>query len=186
MGIVVNIILFGLSFITLSISGGYSTNSAVRITKIPNYKDDKKLESAHRNLSIAAVITWITVAAIIIGAILFLIFGSEETVAAEESTGISFGSIIVYFLLGVSLLATGFVGVLSAIAAGEINDSDVPNKKSANRQAIIAAVLAIVGAVLILGALIGKYIYGRKQEKKPDDSLSSLLKKFDMGSDLEA
>jgi len=186
MGLVVNIILFGLSFITLAISGGFSTNAAVRITKIPNYKDNKKLESAHRNLSIAAVITWITVAALVIGIILFLIFGSEETAAAEEETGISFGSIIVYFLLGVSLFATIFVGILSAIAAGEINDSGVPNKDLANRQAIIGAVLAIVGAVLILGALIGKYIYGRKQEKKPDDSLSSLLKKFNMDYDLEA
>lgn len=168
MGLVVDIFFFGIAFLTLAISGGFVVNSSIRITHISDYRDIAKLESAHRKLTIASVIAWITVAFILVAGILYLIFGSEETEVTSEATGVSFGSIVVYGLLFISLVATSTVGILSAMAASDINASGVQDKDLANRQAIIAAVLAIVVVVALLVVIIARFFH--KPKKKNGDS----------------
>lgn len=158
MGLILNIFFFGTSFAVLSIAGYYATDAAVKVTKIPNYKDNQKLKSAHSYLSWAAVVTWITVALLLIAGILYLFFAWET---AEET-----GGYVIDFFLGISLLAVITVGILSAVGAADVNDSGVSDKKNANRQAVIAAILAIVGFVLIVGLLLYKLLYNPKKNKQ--------------------
>jgi hypothetical protein len=162
----VNLIFLGISFITLAIAGGFSTNSRVRLNGVKNGANNKKLESAKSRLTSAAIATWITVAAILILGILYLIFGLE-TVSI-------FGDIIIYiFLLG-SLVATGAVGILSAIAAQDIADAKLTNDNGARHQAIIAAVLAIVAFVGLIVAFILK-LFSKKPDQKDNGDEAALL-----------
>jgi hypothetical protein len=162
MGFFLNLFLFIVALGTLAVSGGFATDAAVKTTKITGYSKNQKLRSAHARLSWAAVITWITVALIVVLAILFVIFVEFET------AGI-FTNIVVYVLLFMALGATIFVGVLSAIAAADINSSGAKDRKNANRQAVIAAILAIVGFVGLVGILIYRFFGG---SKKKDDNNS--------------
>ena len=164
MGTFINILFFGISFITLAISGGFATNAAVKLTSIPNYSSNPDLTTAHKYLSIAAVVTWITVAAILVLGILYLIYGDVET-------GGVFTNLVIYGLLFLSLAATITVGILSAIAADKISKSKVTNDNNARRQAIIAAVLALVAGV---GLLIGLLVMLFKPSKKKDEKKGEL------------
>ncbi len=157
----VNLIFFSISFITLAVSGGYATNAAVRITGIPAWDSNDKLKSAHRKLTIAAIVTWITVAAILILGILYLIFGTE-------TIGI-FGDIIIYLFLFATLAATAVIGALSAIAAAEIAQSKVSDDNESRRQAIIAAVLALVGFVGLV-IILFIHLFRKPKDKKGGDA----------------
>lgn len=180
MSLFINIIFFAFTITILAIASFYCANSAVRVTRIPNYKDNKDLENAHKNLTIGSVIGWLTVSFIVIGGLIFIlvaIFGAPEEAAGaeavaaegEESGTISkYADYFVYFLLGISLIAVGIVGILCAFAAGQINASGVPNKDLANRQAIIATVLAIVGFLLISITLIVRLFYKPKSKQNQD------------------
>lgn len=159
MTFVVNLIFLVISFIILAIAGGFATNSAVRITQIPAWDQNDKLKQARHYLTIAAVVTWITIAAILVIIVLYLMFGLETTELPGVVTGIT------YILLFGSLGATIAVGILSAIASQRINEAKVPNDNNARRQSIIATVLAIVGFVGILIGLILKLF-----KKSPDKS----------------
>ena len=155
----VNLIFFGISFITLAISGGFATNAALRITGIPAWDTNDKLKSAHRKLTIAAVVTWITIAVILVLGILYLIFGSE-------TIGV-FGDIIIYLFLFATLGASAVIGTLSAIAAAEIGQSKVSDDNESRRQAIIAAVLALVGFVSLV-IILFIHLFRKPKDKKDD------------------
>ena len=160
MGLAISIIFFGFTLVTLAIAGYFATAAAVKVTKIDNWDNNDKLRSAHRNLTWAAVITWITIALILVGAILYFIYGLET--AAETGKYVAWG------LLALSLIAVIFVGILSAIAASDINTSGVSDKKSADRDAVIAAILGIVGSVLIITVLLISVFYKPKKKESKD------------------
>jgi hypothetical protein len=163
MGIAINIILLGISFIAFAVSGGYITNSSVRITGIPGYKEIPDLESAHKWASIAAVVTWISIALMIVGIILYIVFASETAEFTAKW--------VIYGLLFLTLVGTITVGILSALTANDVNKSKVPDKNLADRQAIIAAVLAIVVFVLVVVVLILTFVH---KSKKKETSLGFL------------
>lgn len=161
MGVFVNVLFLGISFITLAVAGGFATNAAVRVAGIPNYGSDSNLCSAHKYLSIAAVVTWFTIAAILVLGILYLIFGMEETVGV-------FTNFVIYGLLVLSLAATAVVGVLSAIAAQKIANSKYSQTDNNGReQAIIAAVLAIVAGVGLIVAFIVSFFKSSDKKESP-------------------
>lgn len=158
MGInIVNAFLFIGSFIILAIAGGFATSGATKLQS----SDDPELKSAHSYLSWTAVITWISVAAILVMGGLYIFFGSESI----EVTG----NWVIYGFLCLTLLLVGAVGVLSAIAATKINRTKADNK-GAYRQAIIAAILGIVGFVMVLTILIIKFTYKSKGKSSVFDS----------------
>lgn len=157
----VNLIFFGISFITLAIAGGFATNSSVRITGIPGFKDNDKLKSAHKKLTISAIVTWITITVILVLGILYIIFGTE-------TVGI-FGDIVIYLFLFATLGATATVGALSAIASEDIEQASVSNNNGSRKAAIIAAVLAIVGFVGLLIILMIHLFH--KPKKEGNDAL---------------
>ena len=171
MGTFVNLILFGISFIALAIAGGFATNSAIRVTGISGWDKNSDLSTAHKYLTIAAVVCWITVAAIIVGAILYLWVGAETI----ELGSLGWAGYVVYGLLFLSLAATVVVGILSALAAQKIADSKVSNDNNSRRQAIIAAVLAIVTAVGLIGSLIAMFFsHGSKKDTTKESELQTL------------
>lgn len=149
---VVNILLFGISFIILAIAAGFATNAAVRLG---SGNADPELASAHKYLTIVAVISWISVALIIGGIIVYIIFGFETV----EVTGKWIIYLLLFFTLGLVLA----VGILSAIAAYKIGASKADNK-GAYRQAIIATVLAIIGFVLV-AIILGIRLFYKPKKK---------------------
>lgn len=164
MGLAINIILLGIAFIALSISGGFSTDSARRVTNINGYSTNDKLTKGHSFLTISAIITWITVALIILGIILMIFFLPEET-EASAVTGGSYGKYFIYGLLFLTLGAVIAVGILSAIAANDIGNSGVSDDNLSRRQAIIAASIAIGVFVLLLIGLILVFTYKPKKKE---------------------
>jgi MFS family permease len=169
MGVFINILFFGSAFVALAVAGGFATNAAVRVTGITGWDKDKNLDSAHKYLSIAAVVTWITVAVILVLGIVYIIFFMEETLGL-------FTNLVIYAFLFLSLAATAIVGVLSAIAAQKIADSKTTSNNSGRTQAIVAAVLAIVATVSLFAAFIASFFkFGKKKDEKKDEKKSSWL-----------
>lgn len=169
---VINIFLFGISFIILAIAAGYATNAAVRIG---GGNPDPELSSAHTYLTYVAIIAWISVALIIGGIIVYIIFGSETV----EVTG----NWVIYLLLFFTLALVLAVGILSAIAAYKIGASKADNK-GAYRQAIIATVLAIVGFVLVAIILGIRLFHKPKKKESAEGTQESLLPSW-FGKELE-
>ena len=165
MGFVVNVLFLALSFITLFVASGFAANSAVRVKGLSAYDGNSKLQSAHKYLTAAAITGIITGTFLIIAMILSIVFAPEET-EAGAITGASTKDYIVYGMLFLALLASGAVGVLSAIAATEIHGSGVSDNNLSYRNSIIAAVLGIVVTVLIIIALISRYFYKPPKNKK--------------------
>ena len=165
MGFAINIIFFGIAFVTLAIAGGFATSATTRVTQIPAWSKNDDLALAHKYLTIAAVITWISIAIMIVLIILFLIFGLETAAIPGVLT------ILTYLFLFGTLVLIGAVGILSAIAAAKIGDAKVPDDKGSRKQAIIAAVLALVAGV---GLLIGLLVMLFKPSKKKDEKKGEL------------
>jgi len=144
-----NAFLFFGAFIVLAIAGGYSTSAAVKLQK----SSDPDLRYSHTLLSWSAVICWISIAAILVGGGLYLFFFSETV---EET-----GSWIVDGFLFLTLVLVASVGILAAIAATKINSTQADNN-GAYRQTIIAAILGIVGFVMVLIIIGIKFFYKPK------------------------
>jgi len=159
MGLVINIILLGIAFITFAIAGGFLTSSATRITDIPEYQaQNPDLVAAHRWASIGAIVTWITIALMLIGIILYIVFALETAAFTSK--------FFIYALLFLSLIGTIVVGILAALTANDINKSNVTNNNLSYRQAIIAAVLGIVVFVLLVILLILTFVHKKKIDGK--------------------
>lgn len=173
MGLAINYVLLGISFVALAIAGGFSTNSSIRTTQIPGYKQNEKLINAHKYLSIAAAVCWVTVALLIFG-IIAMIFFSAELAEISVTTGSSTGKYILYGLLFLSLGATIAIGILTAIAANDIGQSKVTNDNLSRRQAIIGASIAIGVFVLLVIALIVLFTYKPKAKETPDSLFTDL------------
>ena len=160
MGFIINAIFFLISFATLAVAGGFATDSARRTTTINNYDNNELLISAHQKLTIAAVITWITIAVLITLVVLLIIFGGPE--AANWLNWIIYGFLIL------TLGAVAAVGILSAWGASQIQQAEVPDDNLSRRNAIIAAVLAIVGFVAVVVILLIRIFSGGEEEEETD------------------
>ena len=167
MSIYFNFAILVLAFIVLAISAGFAANSAVRVAGLSEFNANEKLKNAHTNLTWASVIGFITVALLIVGGILYLIF-TPETIEISAATGTSLGNLAVYGLLFLALVGIILVGVYSAIAANDIHQSGVADNKLSYRNSIISASLAIIAFVLLLTALLIKFFYKPKVKADPE------------------
>jgi hypothetical protein len=161
MGIMISAIFLGIAFLGFAISAGFLTHSTVQITKIPGYSSNTDLASAHRYGTIGSIVAWITIAFMVIGFILLLIFGAEVLVG--------FGTEILYFLLFISLLGVITTGILAALVASDINKAKVSDNMGSYRSAIISAVIAIPVFVFLLIAIGVKLFYKPKKKVAPVD-----------------
>ena len=161
MGLAISAVLLAVAFITFAISAGFLTSATRKITNIPEYGSNKELASAHKFGTIGAVVGWITIAIMVIGFILLLIFGGEIL--------IGFGTEILYFLLFISLVGVIVTGILAALTASDINKAKVSDNKGSYREAIISASIAIPVFVFLLIAIIAKLFYKPKKKIEPID-----------------
>ena len=156
MGLIINVFLFIGTFILLIVAAGFATDGARRIES----ENDSDLESAHKWLTWTAVISWISVALIILGGILYAYWGLGNIVKT--------GNWVIYIMLFLSMVLVILIGIFSAIAASKMNNTEADNK-GAYHQAIVAAVLGIVGFILILTLLLITFFY------KPKNKFISML-----------
>ena len=179
MGLAITIILLFIAGAAYATAGGFATNSAIRTTKISGYKQNPKLTSAHKWLSIAAGVTWGSIALIILGIIMLIFFGPEVIEASEASEAVAgksttkAGTYVLYGLLFLIMVGVITVGILSAIAARDINSAGVQDDDRAARQATIAAVIAIPVFVLVLIVLIVQFTYKPKKKQTEQQFLAA-------------
>ena len=154
MGLIINIGLFLLVFLILAISGGFATSSARRVTKLPGYKTNSSLDTAHKRLTTAAVITWIVIPLYIVIIVLYAIFAEFDFFLV---------GIFSLLFLGSAMLFIFIIGILSAVGAYDIGASGVPSTNDARRDAIIASVLALISFAGVIGLFI--YRHYKKHHK---------------------
>ena len=170
----INALFLIVAFLTLAVSSGFITNTAIRLKGLPECNSNNFLQSAHKYATIAAVVGWLSVFFLLVATGLAIFFAPEETEAGAV-TGVSPSHYIVDILLFLTLLAVGAVGILSAITASDINKSNVSNNNLTYRNSIIAAVLAIIVFVFILAALIFTLTYKpKKKVTKLDKEIGDL------------
>ena len=167
MGIAVNVVLLGLSFAFFVTALGFLSNSSSKIGDIPGYENNQKLTSARSLVIWMAVAGWITAVAMLVGVGLYMWFALET---AEVTAGY-----FVYGLLFLSLLGCGATGVIAAIVASDISQSGVKDNKNSYRQAVIAAILGILGFVFLVAALIAIWTHKPKPKKGEISSFEGLL-----------
>lgn len=173
MGLVLEIIFLVVAVILLAVAGGFITHTAATLTGLAGYDANKDLQTAHKYSSWAAVVTWITIALIIVGGVLMIFFFPEEA-EAEAVSGLSFGKILVYLFIFLAVVGIFVVGILSAIAASDISKSGVQDNKLTYRNSIIATVLAILGGVtLIIIAFVAIF----RKPKVKEDTETKVLEK---------
>lgn len=152
----------------------FANKGAADITKIKingksSWKNSEELKSAHRLLTWLSVAGWITIALVIVGIIMFFVFGGEAVEGAEEAKEVeqpvgkkkkgSFITDVVMFLAAAATLTIGIMGVLAArnINAAQADTAngispDDPAWNTAYEDTIICASIGIgtVGIIVIL------------------------------------
>ena len=144
----------------LGVSLFYVTKGAADI----GGSDDTGLKDAHKYLTWTAVVGWICIALIIVGVVLFLIFGEELVLFLG-------GWIITGLMLLITAMAIT-VGILAAVAASKIRGSDAykTSTDSDHDKATKGYTDTIVSASVALGTVgllvIGIIIYYASKKKK--------------------
>jgi hypothetical protein len=140
MSTVLDIVILVVIAIAVIISLIYVTRGAISIAKIDGYEKDMNLSLAHRYLSWTSATCWSVLALLVVGFILILIFGPELIFV--------WGGVLIGGLLIVMIAFAIATGILSSIAAYNINLSKLnqtdPNAQDAYKDAIIAAVVSLL------------------------------------------
>ena len=155
MSLVVAAVFLILGIVTLAICGGFITNAAAKISGIPNYDQNPRLNNARTDAIWASVISWITIALIIVIVIFYIYYSGKNMGIIND--------IVTYSLFFITLAAVIIVGILSATTASNIHNSGVADNNSSYTNAIVAAVLGIVVFVLLLIAFIIRITYRVKK-----------------------
>ncbi len=139
--------------------------AASRLTDIKSYDSDSNLQRAHELLTWSSVIGWLGIF-ILVGLAAYY-FGKADSEKSKVSQGT--GVRIFLFVTTVLIFITG---ILSASAAVEM-DKNTQNKaeldeSGARGLANWAAVLGIIGAVMVIIALVTSYYYRESKKKKMD------------------
>ena len=141
----------------LGVSSFFMADSAAKITDVSNWDRNKDLREAHKWMTWAAVVGWVSVGLVILLIIIYVIF--VFAVGSESSDWVVKG-----FLLLI-LAAMAVAGSLSALGASRMRLSsqfkEVRDNK-AYENAIIAAVAALVGFVLVGALFLWKLLYKPK------------------------
>ena len=150
-----------LGLTSLAVAGGFITHAASDISNIPNYKNDQDLLNAYSKSIWASVITWITVAAILILIIVYIVRRNDKG---------TFDLVIIYLFFFISLIMVLIVSILSIITAADINKSSAKEITSAHIQATWAAVLgSLTFVALIIGLVFVIYTKLKKPVKQIKD-----------------
>lgn len=180
---VFNIFLLGLTFTAFVIAAGFCTDSSRRIGNLPEKETNKDLQNAHHYSIIASVVSWITVAMLLIALGIFIylsvIFSEEEY---ATGTGGGFSNMFINGALFLSLAGIITTGIFSILTANDIKKSEVKNNNNSYRNAIIAAVISVITFVAVIIIFIIKLFYKPKSKSAKVDSEISLLQS-ELGDD---
>lgn len=165
-GIFVDVVLLFGGGAALGTAAFFMAKSAAEVTDVDKWEDDKELREAHKWMTWAAVTGWVSVGLVILLIIIYIIiiFTLGEYAVRWVITG----------FLVLILIAMAIAGSLSALGASRIRAStkfEEADKKGAYRDAIIGAVAALVGFVIVGGLFLWKLLYrpaGRGEETKKE------------------
>lgn len=146
------IIIVFILLIVVAICGVFSIMSARDLSKNPNHSTDPQLSTAYRYMIVCSTISWIAIAGIIIGTVLYFIYGSSSV------------SVTLKYLIGfvgIILIALAIImGILSSIAVTKMNDSTKFNPGSMSDLAARSKAQWVAGlslgttALLIIGLML--------------------------------
>ena len=79
MGLAIDIIKLIIILSILMVTLTYSIMGASEVTKVDNYNSDENLQSFHKYLTMSSVVTSVVLAVVVVGIVIFLIFGGAES-----------------------------------------------------------------------------------------------------------
>ena len=162
---ILELVLLFIVIIIIVIIAVLNAIAASRLTGIKNYDSDSVLNRAHEFLTWSSVLGWIGLF-FLVG--LMAYYFSKDSIQREsvsKGTGVR-------VLLFITTIFIFIVGILSASAAVEM-DKTTTNKKELDESGARgltnwAAILGIVGAVLVVVALVASYYVKVRAVKKKD------------------
>ncbi len=171
MGFIANILidvgLFLFAGGTLVVTSVFAVKAAVEVTDVDDWDKDDNLKKAHSWLTWASVAGWISVALIITLVVLYLVFGLET---AEFTAGLVAKGLLLLTLA--VMVVTGSFAAVGASFIDKSSKSSEAKSEGAYRDAIIAAVSALLGAAIIGGTFLWKMFHKpkKKGEEKKDET----------------
>lgn len=153
MGTIITGFLAFVSLGLLFVSGGLCLNTAVRVRGIPEYDKNTDLQQAHKWSTIGGVAAIVAGALLLIGTIILFVY----------TAGLATGSLFFYGLMFLSLAGVIVAGAMAAIAANYIKKSGVSNNIGSYTTSLIAAILAFVGAAIIIVIVLVRIFYKPKE-----------------------
>ena len=170
--LILDVSLLIIAAVALGIAAGFVASAAARVTQVDDWKKDNDLKKAHTYLSWSATFGWVGLAGLITLIVLYVIFGSESI---EFTIGlVSKGLLLI--TIGI-LITTGSFAAAGASFIERSPKSEAAKKNGAYRQAIIAAVLAIVAGAAIIGLFL--YLMFHKPKTKEDKKKEEEQKDID-------
>lgn len=157
MSTILDLVLLVVVAVVVFIVAIYVSKASKSIGDVKDYSKDPDLDLAYKYTTWAATVSWILIIGIVIAAILVLIFGPELMFVWG---GVLIGGLII--ILGAIAVS---IGILSALAAYDINLSKLSNDPSAH-SAYIDCVISSVVSLGVIGTLgiIFIYFFYRKYE----------------------
>lgn len=167
------LILLVIAGLLLIIAAIFNVLAASQIAKINNFKSDSKLNSAHKWLTWASVISWIGVAIIIVIIILYIYHTSKSSGSGRDLSSNWILRIFLFLILAVLITA----GIFSAVGAVDIqNSARVSEAKATGAQtnAIIATVLSLAGGgLIIIGFIVSLFNKGDAKKREIEEQKKS-------------
>lgn len=173
------IIIAMIIIILLIVVSIFATKGAIDIFSSPNYSSDVNLKSAHRNLTIASVMGWISLALLLVifftafalGAFTILdlvnIVGEKANPSKDDilkaiksesglSSAHTAGIILLVFMtfIGLIILVSGILCASAAVSISKSVNISQGSVKSGYNSSVIAACISIILVVMIVFAMI--------------------------------
>lgn len=171
-------------------AGIESVKASYDVKRISGYKQSEELQSVHKYMTTASIISWISVI-VIIGIIILLLFFSPElfsyTAVAGGKSTFSFVSLLMFGSLGILLALLITIGVFSAMSWDKMKKSKVEesDKYKVTLDHIKKTTYLTIGSVGILLLLIIIYfaikitvstVKKNKLKKEKNELLDTIVK----------
>ena len=160
MGIFGYLILFLVIIAMTIVAGVYTIKAALAVAANHNYSGDANLKTAHKYLTIASTVCWISIALIITLIVLYMVFGLETVLYT--------GMWVSLLLLITAFALATTVGGLAAASAYYIKKSTKygTSLHAAYYDSLIATGFGLGSAVVVIIGLVIYGIYAYKEGKK--------------------
>ena len=150
----------------LGISGYYTVKGAIDIKDAHQYSGDDDFEKAHKYLTTASIVIWISIAVLILSAILFIVFLGELS--------FTFVGKLFFWVFFIALLALlGVSGGYAALASQKIRASKnyANNSKATDafKASLIASSASLGALLLVIGLFVSMFVLKARKHKSDTD-----------------